>query len=124
MSGTGGAGSDVLVGGGEHDVFRYLAVSDSGGTARDRITDLAAISAGGADRDRIDLSAIDAVPGGANDAFAFIGAGAFTAVGQVRARIVGETTFITANTDGVLTTAEMTIAVAGAVTFAAGDFIL
>lgn len=83
---TGNAGSNVIIGGGDRDtiygkggadVFKYLALSDSGSEARstnDLIFDFTAI-------DRFDLSAIDAntkVAG--NQAFNFIGKAAFSGV--------------------------------------------
>ncbi|MEL6364422.1 MAG: calcium-binding protein [Pseudomonadota bacterium] len=77
----GGAGADVMVGGTGADVFRY----DDGDTGRgqdsDRINDF------GVD-DILDLSGIDAVPGGADDAFILLSAGQqFTGQGQ-QARFV------------------------------------
>jgi len=63
----GGAGNDTYTGGLGNDVF---IVSQTGGT--DKITDFVR------GQDKIDLSKIDAVTGGADNAFAFIGDGAFT----------------------------------------------
>jgi Ca2+-binding RTX toxin-like protein len=90
---TGGAGADTIFGGGGGDalrgnsgadVFRYDNLSDSTGTTdatRDRILDF---SPG----DKIDLSRIDAITGGADDPFSFIGSAAFsgggTSAGQLR----------------------------------------
>jgi Ca2+-binding RTX toxin-like protein len=73
----GGLGADQLQGNGGADTFFYTQVNQSAAAARDIILGFAA-------GDKIDLSAIDAVAGGANDAFTFIGFGAFTAAGQVR----------------------------------------
>ncbi len=116
---TGGLGKDTLTGGGGDDVFRYLATSDSGADAghRDTITDF---SAG----DKIDLSAIDAIDGGGHDTFTFIGAGRFTAAGQVRATLTaGGDTLIEANT-GSTTTADFSILLQGDHTLTAADFKL
>jgi Ca2+-binding RTX toxin-like protein len=77
----GGSGDDVLQGGGGTDRFRggagddafvYLDVADAptvGGRAGEQVADF---SPG---QDVIDLSAIDAVPGGSDDAFRFLGSG-------------------------------------------------
>lgn len=79
---VGGTGGDRLIGGGGADTFRFLSWSDStfGGNA-DVVHDFSR-----AQGDRIDLSAIDArTTTGGNDAFTFIGAGAFSgAAGQLR----------------------------------------
>ncbi|UVO55776.1 cadherin-like domain-containing protein [Sphingomonas sp. SUN039] len=74
---SGGGGGDALRGNGGADIFRYDSVTDSNGSTnatRDRILDFTSGS------DKIDLSRIDAINGGADDAFTFIGGGAFTNV--------------------------------------------
>ncbi len=66
----GGGGTDRLRGGAGDDAFVYLDVADApivGGRAGEQITDF---SPG---QDVIDLSAIDAVLGGGDDAFRFLG---------------------------------------------------
>lgn len=81
----GGAGDDTLVGGAQGDVidgglgadvFVYIAMSDSAMGGADTIQgfDIA--------QDRIDLSMLDAVPGGADDLFSFIGAQVFGSGGS------------------------------------------
>jgi len=71
---NGGAGNDMMAGGDDKDIFAF---SEIGGA--DRITDFQR----GAEK--IDLSAIDAVAGGADNAFSFIGASSFSGVaGQLR----------------------------------------
>lgn len=68
----GGTGADRLYGGTGADVFVFRTIADSGiGAARDVITDFVS------GQDRIDLSAIDAIAGGADDAFHLLGAVAF-----------------------------------------------
>jgi Ca2+-binding RTX toxin-like protein len=68
---VGGAQADVMDGGLGADVFVYTVLSDSRASAADTIQ--------GFDKaqDRIDLSMLDAVPGGADDLFSFIGNQAF-----------------------------------------------
>lgn len=61
---SGGGGGDRLTGGGGADTFVYDAPSDSGASARDQVLDFSR-----AQGDRIDLRAIDAVAGGADNAF-------------------------------------------------------
>lgn len=78
----GGAGRDELTGGTGADLFTFLTLADSTpGSARDVITDFSRTQG-----DRIDLAAIDANGRLSGDqAFAFIGGGAFTRVaGQLR----------------------------------------
>ncbi|HYD23278.1 MAG TPA: calcium-binding protein [Croceibacterium sp.] len=70
----GGGGADTLRGNGGNDIFAYVSAAHSTAAARDSIVDFAT-------GDRIDLSAIDAnAVAGANEAFAFIGSGAFSNV--------------------------------------------
>ncbi|MEA3049604.1 MAG: hypothetical protein QOG84_1440, partial [Sphingomonadales bacterium] len=63
----GGDGADVLTGGGGNDEFRFQGISESRLAAPDRITDFTA-------GDVINLGRIDAVAGGADDAFHLVGA--------------------------------------------------
>lgn len=69
----GGNGRDTLWGCQGADVFAYASITDSLISARDVIKDFDF-------HDVIDLSAIDAIAGGGDDAFTFIGAGNFTGV--------------------------------------------
>jgi len=78
---NGGAGRDTLTGGLGIDTFIYLATDESGVgiNLRDTIVDFAS------GIDKVDVTAIDADSGVAgNQAFTFIGADAFTALGQAR----------------------------------------
>jgi serralysin len=127
---TGGAGSDTISAGGGgdalrgglgNDIFRYSDLGDSNGATnatRDRILDFAS-------GDLIDLSGIDAISGGSDDAFAFIGNGAFTNVaGQLRSINNGNGTFTIegdVNGDGI---ADLAILVTSATPLGAGDFVL
>ena len=92
----GGEGREIMVGGGGADTFVFEAVSDSAvGGQRDRINDF--------DQgvDVIDLSAIDAVTGGSDNAFAFIGEDAFSGTaGELRQFDAPGRTVIAGDTDG------------------------
>ena len=93
---VGGAGRDSLYGGADSDTFVFRAIADSGvGVLRDIIVGFET------GLDLIDLTRIDAstlVTG--NQAFAYIGTGAFTSVaGQVRA-IHGANSVIQADVNG------------------------
>lgn len=94
---VGGSGADSLTGGAGNDVFRLIATGDSGttSTTRDKITDFH-----DSGTDRIDLSPIDAVPGGTDNAFAWIGTSAFSAVGQVDLATSGTSVLVQFNTVG------------------------
>jgi Ca2+-binding RTX toxin-like protein len=116
----GGAGRDVLTGGADADTFRYLSASDTGATAatRDRIADFVAGT------DQIDLAAIDAVDGGTDDAFSFVGAAAFSGTaGELRAGAAGTNTLVSGDLDGDAV-ADFQILLTGAHTLSAGDFLL
>ena len=93
---VGGAGADSLDGGTGSDVFLFTAASDSTASARDSIVGFTR------GQDRIDLSLIDANTGTTgNDAFAFIGTGAFSGVaGQLRYSTTSAGTLIQADTNG------------------------
>jgi serralysin len=76
---VGGGGADQLRGGGGADTFRFTSATDSVEGAMDRILDFQTV-------DQIDLAAIDADSNAeGNQAFTFIGGGAFTGAGQLRA---------------------------------------
>jgi serralysin len=118
---SGGGGGDTLRGGAGNDTFRYADISDSNGTTnatRDHILDFTS-------GDRITLSRIDAITGGSDDAFAFIGNSAFTnTAGQLRSSDNGDGTHTVegdVNGDGV---ADFAILVTAATPLGSGDFIL
>ena len=131
---VGGAGNDRitangmqnrLTGGGGGDVFTFTQHDAQAGWLRsdgkkllpDTIADFVS------GQDRIDLSAIDAVRGtGANEAFSWIGAGAFTNVaGELRAVARGSFIQIEGDTDGN-GVADLVILASGP-TVLAGDFV-
>jgi Ca2+-binding RTX toxin-like protein len=75
----GGMGTDSLNGGRGKDTFVWTDIAESRpGPGRDSIEDFTQ------GEDKIDVSRIDAIAGGGNDAFVFIGTAAFTAAGQLR----------------------------------------
>jgi serralysin len=117
----GGDGGDAMRGGLGNDIFRYDDLSNSTGSSnatRDRILDFAS-------GDRIDLSRIDAISGGGDDAFSFIGNAAFSNVaGQLRSTDNGDGTYTIegdVNGDGV---ADLSILVTSATALMPGDFVL
>jgi len=124
---VGGAGADVLDGGGDNDRFDLNATSESpSGAGRDQI--LVFDAPGAAAGDIIDVSTIDAkTTAGGNQSFSFIGTGAFTAAGQIRAVDDGANVILQFNTDNNLSTVEMEIYVVGVAdpaSFTAADFLL
>ena len=130
----GNSGNDTIRGGTERDVmygdddkgwytgadiFEFYAPDFSGtsATTADRIADFDT-------SDRIDLSKVDAVTGGADNAFAFIGSGAFTGVaGQLRYEYVSGSTAVQGdmNGDGI---ADFWIMLDGTHALTTGQFIL
>jgi Ca2+-binding RTX toxin-like protein len=115
----GGAGYDVLTGGTGYDRFDFDLVTDSlPGFYRDRVVDFEE------DIDRIDLSTIDAhAIAAGNQAFAFIGARAFTAAAQISYAFSAGQTVISANTD-YDAAAEFQVSLSGYHYMIAGDFVL
>ncbi len=95
---NGWVGKDVLTGGVGADCFVFSAASHSVvGANADRVTDFSH-----AQGDRIDLAALDANSGVAGDqAFSFIGAGAFTGVaGQLHYAVSGGQTAMGGDVNG------------------------
>jgi serralysin len=120
----GGKGLDILTGGTHADHFMFTSIKDSHTSAlrRDRITDFEDGT------DLIDLSGIDAVKGGDNDIFHFIGTdvGFTGAAGELRAYHVSGGQVVEADMDGDKI-ADFSIAVADLaknIVFTAADFQL
>jgi Ca2+-binding RTX toxin-like protein len=115
---TGGLGKDTLVGGDGNDVYDFNAVAESpAGVNKDVISGFVS----GADK--IDLSGIDAIAGGANDAFTYISGAAFGGVaGQLRFDVATSTLQGDVSGDGI---ADFEVQLTGvAVPPAAGDIIV
>ncbi len=108
----GGLGADVLWGGLGADIFRWASVTESSGTARDRVADFSA-----PEGDLLDLSALVA------GTFAFIGSAAFAATGA-QVRVVQGTTAsrVDVSLDGG--PADMVFVVTGTTPLTANDFLL
>lgn len=117
----GNTGADRLTGGGQADTFMYLAVSDSTVAAAGRDTILDFTRAQG---DRINLWAIDAAAAGGDQAFSFIGTGAYTGVaGQLHYAVSGSTTIVAGDVDGDRAS-DFYIVLNGVIAMTAGDFVL
>ncbi len=124
----GGLGHDRLEGGAGADHFVFTAMAESRTYAlrsdgAKHLPDLIVDFQQGADK--IDLGAIDAIAGTqANDAFTFIGSGAFThQAGQVRFETAGGHTSVYADLDGD-GSADMQILLQSPVALTASDFVL
>lgn len=118
---TGGAGQDVLQGGSGADQFVFATGHISGSTqaSADRISDFSHAAA-----DIIHLAGLDAIAGGADDAFTFIGTAAFTGVaGQLRYAIAGGFTTIYGDTNGD-GLADLAVTLNGSIALVAADFVL
>jgi len=114
----GNVGADTMTGGAGADIFDYNTSTEG---AWDVITDFVS------GVDKIDLSTIDAIPvggGGGNEAFIWIGTGAFTnSQGQLRYSVTSEGVVFSGdwNGDGV---AEFNVTLLGLTSLSASDFYL
>lgn len=93
---TGGLGHDDMRAGAGFDVFDFNAAAESvKGPERDVIVNFVSGT------DKIDLSTIDAIAGGADDPFAYIGGAGFHQVaGELRVEVQAARTIIAADIDG------------------------
>ena len=132
----GGAGADVLFGGEDADVFVFARLTDSGpsSSTRDVIMDFVGAQQSPDQHDIIDLSGIDAIQGGSDQAFNFNpvvwdGVGQqFTGAGQLRYQFVTDEdgaakTIVSGNVNSNLA-ADFQVALLGHISLTAGDFIL
>lgn len=120
---VGGFGIDAMTGGAGADSFIFRT-GDTGITraTADRILDFTQGAPGIGDR--LDLAQIDAIAGGTDDAFTFIGTAAFSgAAGEVRYQVLSGTTYVYATTDAVAGI-DLVIRLDGALTLTAADFVL
>ena len=111
-------GADILIGGHGADTFLYNFVSDSVFGSMDRITDFSSV-----DGDRIDVSVMDAIDGGGDDDFTFIGSDSFHHLaGELRFGTSGGNTLVEGDTngDGI---ADFAIQLDGLVTLTSNDFV-
>ncbi|MFT3673404.1 M10 family metallopeptidase C-terminal domain-containing protein [Aestuariivirga sp.] len=115
----GGIGADRLTGGADSDVFCFKAVSESTTRAADSILDFQD------GIDKIDLSAIDAITGGSDDGFQFIGNAAFVpgAAGKLQVTTTATQTFVQGDVNGD-GRADFKIILTGVHDLHASDFIL
>jgi Ca2+-binding RTX toxin-like protein len=124
---SGGEGNDVLIGGAGKDTLTgsygndtYVFASGDTGATKATADAIAAFAKG----DKIDLSAIDAIPGGVESKFTFLGTAAFSGhAGELRAYAEGGHTFVAADLDGNKSV-DLLIDIGSKVTLAATDFVL
>jgi Ca2+-binding RTX toxin-like protein len=117
----GGLGQDTLTGGTGRDVFQFRdGDTDADRSFADLIADFSH-----ADREKIQLNRLDAdTTTGGDQAFAWIGNGAFTAAaGQLHYVHDGGNTYVEGDTDGD-GTADFVIMLTGTVNLVASDFVL
>ena len=117
----GGVGKDTMTGGADRDVFQFRD-GDFGPSRAlaDVITDFSQ-----ADAEKISLNLVDAnTTVGGNQAFAWIGSGAFTGVaGQLHYVHQGGNTYVEGDLDGDAV-ADIFIALTGTIDLVAADFVL
>jgi Ca2+-binding RTX toxin-like protein len=117
----GGAGRDALSGGAGADQFIFRSAADAGGGETGLPSDLITDWATG---DKIDFSKLDAIAStSTNDAFTFVGSGAFTAAGQLHYVQSGGQTFVEGDMNGDRI-ADFSLALSGLHTLIATDFVL
>ena len=117
----GGAGQDFMDGEAGADRFMFDEPDMSGNSSgsADRIRDFSQ-----ADGDLIDLSAIDAITGGSDDAFTFIGDAAFSkTAGELRFQQFSGYTMVQMDTDGDGAT-DLAVRLEGVFTMVESDFAL
>lgn len=117
---AGNVGKDTLFGGTGADMFVFFSADETGSTRfkADFIKDFSQ-----AEGDRIDLSSIDAVAGGDDDAFTLNGNGGFTAAGQLRYDYINGDTYLYGDItgDGV---ADLAIRLTGEIALQDSDLML
>jgi Ca2+-binding RTX toxin-like protein len=116
---VGGMGADKLTGGSGGDVFAFASLREAKPANKlETILDL-----NRTDGDKIDLSAIDALARGEDDAFTFIGTDDFSGDGgELRFEVIAGKTIIYADTNGG--DPDLQIALDGVFTLTEDDFVL
>lgn len=127
---VGGLGADRLTGGRGNDTFAFRSLADSAPGVADRVTDFTPRAAPRADFDRIDLRLIDALAGGGDDVFVFVGTAGLSGAGQLRVGIDGTDALVQAATrlEAGVAVIEFELRLVGAASlvalFTAADFLL
>jgi Ca2+-binding RTX toxin-like protein len=117
----GGAGKDTMTGGAGRDSFQFR--DGDFGTSRSLADVIADFDQTAGEKIRLNLVDADTTTGG-NQAFAWIGSGAFTDVaGQLRYAHAGGNTYVEGDLDGD-GTADIFINLTGTITLTAADFVL
>jgi len=121
---VGGFGADMLTGGNGADTFRFLSTLDTGDTIFGFVSTLA--GGGTINMDKFDFSAIDAIPGGGDNAFLWGGsvAGPTVVANSITWYTTGGNTIILADTDGNVGTAEFMVTLTGVTAISSLDFTL
>ena len=127
----GGAGNDRIIGGEDKDRMSGdggsdIFVFDDGDTGNSAATrDVIEDFQGGGDRggDLINLSGIDAITGGSDNAFTFIGQSQFTGLGQLRVSYSNGSTIVEGNVAGNAS-ADFQIELKGTIALSLFDFAL
>ena len=125
----GGDGNDILIGSWGVDTMTGGAGADSfifktGHTGKLMTTADTILDFSSAEGDVIDLSQIDAIAGGANDAFTFIGDAAFSGTaGELRFFLSDGRAYVAGDTDGD-GVGDLFIALDGVTDLTASDFVL
>ncbi|HEX8257436.1 MAG TPA: matrixin family metalloprotease [Allosphingosinicella sp.] len=117
---AGGAGRDFALGGAGADQFLFANGDFGGAVARsaDRIAGFEAAA------DRINLRAVDAVAGGADDRFTFVGEAAFSGTaGELRWHHANGATLVSGDVDGD-GKADFMIRLDGAIALTAAEFVV
>jgi VCBS repeat-containing protein len=116
---VGGYGADTLTGNAGSDTFAFLSTRDTGDTITDFVVSTST------NPDKIDLSVIDAnTVNAGNQAFGWGGQTTTLAANSVIWFVDGGNTYVQADTDGNIGTAEFEVELTGTPALTAADFIL
>lgn len=120
---NGGLGYDIMNGGNGPDRFVFTSIDDSPTSVNaDLISDFS--PGQGVRWDTVDLRQIDAIEGGADDAFNYIGEASFSgAAGELRIKVIEDLSLLRADTDGD-GKADFTVAFTASPPLSVTDFFL